>query len=370
MVMLTTEFDNTSKRAAMDWRTWLKSGERPYFFIILLIVVTWFFVSEAVVFFADSVPNMPMERGKKFITGSTQRVAVCLGFLGFIQLLLYALRYRKNTAEQNRETLSSLKDSSKRILLYGLPALISFAIMLISYMNIKTVIPDITPFFLDGWAADMDRKIFLGHDAWQLFSFVYEIPALLYFIDANYTAWAMFVAGVWFACIALPFDKVERRYQFCFALILLWIFGGNIMAILLSTAGPCYMEYFFNDPNFAVLTDKLASMDATAPINAVQYQIALLENYENPEIRMGGISAMPSLHNGTAFLFLCLFWKFPAARLLSFIFLALTFIGSIVLAWHYAVDAILVFPVAYLAWWVSGKCTQTLSRWQKKTTGV
>jgi len=130
------------------------------------------------------------------------------------------------------------------------------------------------------------------------------------------------------------------------------------------------MEYFFNDPSFVMLTEKLSMLDQQQPINAVQYQQRLLEYYENPDIRMGGISAMPSLHNGTAFLFVCLFWKFPAARLLSLIFLALTFIGSIVLAWHYAVDAFLAFPVAYLAWWVSGKCTHALGRWQKKSIGA
>ena len=64
-----------------------------------------------------------------------------------------------------------------------------------------------------------------------------------------------------------------------------------------------------------------------------------------------GISAMPSLHVAMAFLFALLTWR--VNRLLGVCFYAFTgliLLGSVHLAWHYAVDGYLALAITWCIW--------------------
>jgi hypothetical protein len=73
-----------------------------------------------------------------------------------------------------------------------------------------------------------------------------------------------------------------------------------------------------------------------------------------------GISAMPSVHNASALLMVLVVWnKTLFVRSVAVIHALLIFIGSIHLAWHYAVDSYLAWAMALVIWWAAGP----LARW-------
>ena len=77
-----------------------------------------------------------------------------------------------------------------------------------------------------------------------------------------------------------------------------------------------------------------------------------------------GISAMPSMHNGSALLFALAGYKISrfAGHLLS-AHAILIFIGSIHLGWHYAVDSYLAWALTLVIWFAMAP----VSRWWHST---
>jgi hypothetical protein len=68
-----------------------------------------------------------------------------------------------------------------------------------------------------------------------------------------------------------------------------------------------------------------------------------------------GMSAMPSLHVGLAVLFALVGWAHRRSLgIVLAIFAALVLIGSVHLAWHYAVDGYVAALVVILLWPMSG----------------
>jgi len=225
---------------------------------------------------------------------------------------------------------------------------------------VKTAIPELVPFYLDSAARELDRVLFFGNDAYTYFTWLYDMPLMFKLIDRTYTIWAAVIAGVWVYCFITEKMERERRYQYVIAMIVIWVVAGNFMAIALSSAGPCFYGTFPGDAEaFAPMIAQLASLHTVMHVNAYEYQSILMEMYESPEIRFNGISALPSLHVGTSFMLLLLFWKTRFAREFLILFNIIIYVGSIVLGWHYAIDGLISIPVALGCWWVAGK----ISRW-------
>ncbi len=75
---------------------------------------------------------------------------------------------------------------------------------------------------------------------------------------------------------------------------------------------------------------------------------------------LGGISAMPSMHNATATLFVLAAWgAAPWLRNLLIAHGVMIFLGSVHLGWHYAVDAYPAVALAVVSWMAMGR----VSRW-------
>jgi PAP2 superfamily len=69
-----------------------------------------------------------------------------------------------------------------------------------------------------------------------------------------------------------------------------------------------------------------------------------------------GISAMPSMHVSMACLFTLLAWRVSkVAGMLLFVFLVVIQIGSVVLAYHYAIDGYVSLIATPAIWWASGR---------------
>ena len=92
------------------------------------------------------------------------------------------------------------------------------------------------------------------------------------------------------------------------------------------------------------------------PIWALNTQEMLWKSYESNKIGLGsGISAMPSMHLSTSILFTLVGWR--SNRLLGVlfsIFAVVIMLGSVLLAWHYAIDGYVAILFTLLIWYTVG----------------
>jgi hypothetical protein len=140
-----------------------------------------------------------------------------------------------------------------------------------------------------------------------------------------------------------------------------WILLGTIGATLFSSVGPVYYGGVTAGPDpFAPLMEYLRSVDAAAPLTALWAQDLLWQSYVNPAgARLGeGISAMPSMHVSIAVLTALI--GFRVNRWVGWLYTAFAlviFLGSVHLAWHYALDGYVSLGGTLVIWWLAGRIT-------------
>jgi hypothetical protein len=152
----------------------------------------------------------------------------------------------------------------------------------------------------------------------------------------------------------------ETRTRFFLTFFLAWIIGGGLMAIYFSSVGPCFYGRFGLTPDpYAGLMDYLRSVNEHYSIWAIPVQDELWQGYVG-DSAIDGVSAMPSMHNGTALLFALSISKVnrKVGRVL-YVHAAGIFIGSVMLAWHYAVDSYLAWALTLALWYTMGP----VARW-------
>ena len=95
----------------------------------------------------------------------------------------------------------------------------------------------------------------------------------------------------------------------------------------------------------------LALVNDVLPIWALPVQDELWQGYVDNSVIVRGISAMPSMHNGSALLFALAGYQVSrfAGHLLS-AHAILIFIGSILLGWHYAVHSYVAWALTLVIW--------------------
>lgn len=240
---------------------------------------------------------------------------------------------------------------------------VTFAVFTFAYSTIKTRIPAVIPYSWDETFLKMDRVLFLGQDPWVLFKWLYDMPSVINFMDRVYDIWAGILIGAWALCFISYKYEIKTRFRFPLALLITWFIGGNVLALLFSSAGPCYYGLVtgLSDP-YAAQLSTLRALDADLVLSAVRYQDLLWGVYNGPGFGLGGISAMPSMHCATSALLVLFAWKRPILKWLALAFFCFIFISSIVLAWHYAVDGLVAIPIALGAWWLSGKILTRIAK--------
>lgn len=130
------------------------------------------------------------------------------------------------------------------------------------------------------------------------------------------------------------------------------------MATWLSSAGPCYYTTVTNsDSPYQGLMAYLYDVHGSYELPALNVQQMLWDSYRSGEVSMvKGISAMPSMHVATSVLFALVGWR--ANRWLGIaltIFAVIIQIGSVHLAWHYAIDGYVSAVLTVAIWWVVGR---------------
>ncbi len=316
----------------------------------------------AILFFAaliDSTINGGALRASMQITANLVMVLVQFAIPVLVGLMLY-----KSWSTVGREQMIShaAETASRTIfswhLVHRILPVVAFTLFLASFVHFKMRIPDIGGFRWDGTFAAMDAALFGGQQAFEFLAPVYDMPWLISALDKLYSLWipGIFVFWCWVAYDGrLP---MALRQQYLVTTVVTWVFGGAVLGTAFGSVGPVfYAQIYPALPDiYAALTAKIAAINATQPLIAIPVQTQLYEAFQHPDVNVvGGISAMPSMHNAQATIFVL-----TALRLNKWLTVAMTMFGavivsaSVILGWHYAVDSLAGMALALVIWKLSG----------------
>ncbi len=179
-------------------------------------------------------------------------------------------------------------------------------------------------------------------------------PVVTAFLAFLYHLWFLLLyPGVMFFVFA-KMDSQLRR-QFFLTYMLSWALIGGLMATWLASVGPCFLEPMLGNPHFSAQMAYLYAADEQVPIMVLDVQELLLEWHGKGENGLGsGITAMPSMHVAIAFLFWIAVRRIHSGWGAAFgAFVASTWISSVHLAYHYAVDGLVSVLAVIAIWWAS-----------------
>jgi hypothetical protein len=244
-------------------------------------------------------------------------------------------------------------------------ACLLLAIFMGAFLYGKTAIPFVAPFSWDPLLARWDAFLFGGQPAFRALWPLLRHPEAIYLLDFLYSLWVPLVFIAWAGLFVSRRVPVDVRRQFWLATMGCWIVVGLLLATVLSSAGPCFAPVLFPELSqaYTPLNERLAEITAHFPLGSSLSKDYLWQIYDHGLDEPGGISAMPSMHNAQAVLFMLT--AFQLDRRLGFVMAAYAFsiyVGSIVLGWHYAIDGVVGAAAATLIWSACGRISLGLSR--------
>lgn len=240
--------------------------------------------------------------------------------------------------------------------------MVTFSIAFSCFTSLKSMIPVIVPYQYDALFAEVDKAMHLGVHPWVISHAVFNHPIATSIINFFYNIW-FFVSWSVLIFFMLRIRSPRLRNTFLLSFLLCWTMIGGLLAILMSSVGPCfYSEFVAGDNEYSALMQTLhgqrdwlsAHFDYFA-IWALDIQSALWNLHASNVTAMGsGISAMPSMHVSTAVL-MALGMNSLDKRLgaVFWIYALLIQIGSVHLAWHYAIDGYLSAVLTWVIWYAT-----------------
>jgi len=236
--------------------------------------------------------------------------------------------------------------------------LIPLVPLAISFFVLKDEIPALHPFSWDRTFMDWGKWLSLGDMPWRVLQPVVGYPIVTTALSVIYETWfpVMFACFAWQAFAS---RSSALRTQYLLAFSFCWFLAGNVLATVFSSAGPCFYGYLVAGPNpYAAQMAYLRHASEHWPVWSVGIQDALWTAYKTGHGQISGISAMPSMHVTIAALMALLGWSVSRRAGIFFtVFAVLIFVGSIALAWHYAVDGLAGTALAIAFWMLAGKIT-------------
>jgi PAP2 superfamily len=286
---------------------------------------------------------------------------VFLGIFVIIRLLHAMIIVRPERLLQHVWNDFTASAENHLTLARALPFILLLPVFFSIFTSVKVLIPAINPFTWDLAFMEWDRSLHGGVAPWEILHPLVGQPWITGALSFLYYAWfyVMQIVCLWQAFTA---KRPQLRTQFFLSFLLVWALLGNVAAILLSSAGPCFFGRVtgLSDP-YAALMAYLHTANDVLPVWSLQIQEWLWQGYLQPDFGVTkGISAMPSVHVAIAFLFALFGWR--VNRILGALFTAfwlVTMIGSVHLGWHYAIDGYVSMAATYLIWRIAGWMVRT-----------
>lgn len=261
-----------------------------------------------------------------------------------------------------RNIWSLLRD--RRAMALGLPVFLSLVLFIYAFSSVKGNIPVFQPFVWDATFDRWDTMLHLGRRPWEWLQPVLGHWPITFVINFLYHLWFPVMFTVWLHFAFMEAPGVQRT-RFFLSFMLIWMFGGGLLAIVFASAGPCFYgagHLGLSPDPYAPLMAYLHEADRIASIWALDVQDELWRLHLAGSAE-ASLSAMPSLHNGSALLFALASEGWPVwIRRLLWSYVVVIFLGSIHLGYHYALDAYVGWAVTLLTWWVTAPLAQ---RWER-----
>lgn len=243
-------------------------------------------------------------------------------------------------------TIAKLRSISFRSHIEFFVPIVVMAPFMACFTTFKTIIGEVTTYHSDPILFRIDGA--LGFQPWQVTHALIG-PVGTIVLDGVYFAWFPILQIMLFAILFVP-QLGKQRAQVLLSFVVSWILLGTFMAIAMPSVGPCYYGKVYQPDVYADLMHRLQALDQMHPVSALHIQDGLWLQHSQEAVALGsGVSAMPSMHVSMATIIALLLRRLRLAWF-GWPFLALIFIGSVHLGWHYAVDGI-VSVVGTLAIW-------------------
>jgi membrane-associated phospholipid phosphatase len=210
-------------------------------------------------------------------------------------------------------------------------ALVSFYVTYLAYRNLKAVVPLLRPDDLfDRQLADVDKILFLGHDPTAL---LHELLGTGIAAPILSTLYVAFIAFLPLSLgLALVFsERLQVSLFYAAALAVNWVLGAASY-LLLPSLGPVYAHPtdFSALPHTEVTHLQQLLMDQ---------RVGFIANPDTGTPQ--AIAAFASLHIAMSFTALLAAYMLRLGRRVKqalWVWLGLTFVGTVYLGWHYVVD--------------------------------
>jgi TRAP-type C4-dicarboxylate transport system permease small subunit len=215
------------------------------------------------------------------------------------------------------------------------------------YSWLKVFVPRLHPVFFDPLLAAADEAVHFGVNPNRFLIELFPSPGFWHVVDLYYAQFLLTigVAFAWFGA-ALSF---RERARFAAGFAVLWIAGGWAY-VAMPSLGPCYAF----PADYAAVRPEMPLQTQTQRLLLAQYHAVTQGAKEGQPIGLNaafGIGAMPSLHiAGQAFVAFFARRRNPRFSLFFGLLTALTFFGSLVTGWHYAVDGYAGVLLGWAAW--------------------
>lgn len=291
----------------------------------------------------------------------------------FALIVAFAVHLRPRPGDTRATPMSTLRhllaarwDRDRCLSLVWPPLM--FAGLMSSFNAFKQQVLIDAGFHIDAQLAALDKALFLGNDPWRVTHALFSEPWMTLFFDRAYHLWFLPMSFGVILCALAGRKSYRLRTQYLFSYLAIWIGVGSILAWFMPSAGPCfYNDYVGPQASFGELARQLEAVRALYGPDALASHMAqahLRHAFGNPELVVGGgISAMPSVHNGLSALFAVA--GFSINRKLGWalsVYALIIWLASIHLGWHYAVDGLVSIALTIVIWSLSGRLADRLER--------
>jgi len=251
-------------------------------------------------------------------------------------------------------------------LMRGLPMLLAITIFIPAFSATKSAIPLFNDYTWDSTWDALDVTLH-GARPWELLQPLIGYPLITSAFSIAYHLWVMliYIGGVYFA---FTHTDRELRARFFFCFFLCWAVIGVLLATVLASVGPCFVGPLLGDHSYDAQMTYLRAANEEYPLMVLGVQERLLEWYQAGNHGLGrGISAMPSMHVSIAFLSFLVATRISKRLAVALgLFCVIVMIGSVHLAYHYAVDGYVALIVTGAIWLASAP----FARWAVGKQGI